>query len=167
MRAKTGTVTRISKALLALLALAPAAALSSGCPAQQREDQRQIVVKARGQGEAYDALQAVLVQRYDNVDPEGTDRSRGEVVTAWRRTDEPNRLVRTRARGKVLPGPEDGERTVEVQVERQLSSAKTDTGDLDRQRPAWVGGADTADVTQEREILLAVRERLSGKAGGR
>jgi hypothetical protein len=138
-----------------------------GCAGEPREEQRKIVVKARGAEEAYDALSATLVQRYDNVDPEETSRERGEVVTSWRRTDEPNRLVRTRARGKVRKGAADDERVVEVQVERQLSSAKTDMGELDRERPQWTGGADTADVTLEREILLAVRQRLSGKIQGK
>ena len=153
---------KITTALLfALAALSPLAGCTTGPPC---EDQRKIVVKARGPEEAYDALSAALVQRFDNIDPEQTSRERGQIVTSWRRTDEPNRLVRTRARGTVHKG-EDGEQVVEVQVERQLSSSKTDMGELDRERPTWLGGSDTADVTIEREILLAVRQRLSGKVG--
>jgi len=146
--------------------LAALAALSAtgpvGCQSAPVEEQRKMVVHARGDAEAYDALSAVLVQRFENIDPEATSRERGEVVTTWRKTEEPQRLVRVRARGWVRPAEEKDRRTVEVQVERQFSSAKTDFGELERQRPTWVGGGDTADVTLEREILLAVRQRLSG-----
>lgn len=161
MRPSTGRGPLAALGFAAIAALAPL--IGAGCGPEPKEEQRKIVVKARGDEEAYDAMQGVLVQRFENIDPEMTSRERGEVVTTWRRQDEPTRLVRVRARGRVHPGPADGERVVEIQVERQLSSAKTDFGELDRQRPVWTGGADTADTTLEREILTSIKSRLVGK----
>lgn len=147
-------------ALLVVLALG----LGAGCSAEPRDEHRQLLVKSRGQEEAFDALTQAIMQRFESTDPEMTSREKGVVATVWRVAEEPNRMVRRRARGTVTRAGGDRDyATVEVAVDRQVSTRKTEFGEIDRQKPNWIGGTDVADSTLELEILRAVKERMKGE----
>lgn len=146
------------------IVLGLALGLAAGCTEEVREDEhRQLILKVRGTDEAYDALSNALMQRFESIDPEFTNKKEGKVTTVWRQAEEPNRLTRKRALGSVTGPADGGEAVVTVKVERQVSTKKTGYGELDRQKPAWVGGEDTSDATLEKEILLAVEKRMGGK----
>jgi hypothetical protein len=147
------------------LALAVVAILGLSACQSTSDPHRKSVVKARAPSEAFDAMSAVLVQRFANLDPKGTDRAALRVTTVWERSDETDRLMRRRAKGtltyyKDKLTPNSGKALVKITVERQFSTHKTDFGKLDKQNPKWVGGSDIADTTLEKELHASVRARL-------
>lgn len=145
----------LSYTLLLLFALA----CSSPEPRPESEPHRMTFVASRGPIEAYDATIQVLAQNFPNMDPGGTDRDGLVALTEWVQSEEPERLARVRARA-VIDGPPGGNARVQLFVERQFSTKKTEYGDLDKSKPLWVSGVNITDSTLENKLMGDIRARL-------
>jgi hypothetical protein len=139
--------------LLGLCALA-------GCTAVPHEAQRQVQVKAASPEEGFDAVSETFLSRWDGMAE--ADRAGGTLLTTWLSADGPDRLERRRARGVVQWRGEDEGALIEVAVELETSTHKTDFGELDTASPRWVAG--TADHALEAELLGEIERRLAPRA---
>ncbi|MDF1663293.1 MAG: hypothetical protein P1V97_16090 [Planctomycetota bacterium] len=147
----TRTLTLIALLLLAL-----------GCTPEtipESEPHRMTFVASRGPIEAYDATIQVLAQNFPNMDPGGTDRDGLVALTEWVQSEEPERLARVRARA-IIDGPAGGSARVQLFVERQFSTTKTEYGDLNKSKPVWVSGVNITDSTLENKLMGDIRARL-------
>lgn len=132
-------------------------------PSFANEPHRELVISARSHSEAYDNAVEVMTRHFTNFTTENSAKTWVSAVSDWQRVDETDRLVRRRACLYIWASADSGETIVKVAVERQLSTQRSTSGELDRVSPAWSESSESYDLKLEKQMLLQISQRLQGR----